>query len=207
MESFEPNDDDVDDLNSGNDSDSHTSKSPISPPTEESLVKLFRSEFGWTGLVANSTDCLTMAVMTTVCLECDRGRRCQGITTLKRKSEPVLQTRLCVNERLMKEKKIAPESKKLDYKGIWKHGSFKEGEKLYLGSHGNVKVLHALSNCTCHHSSLEVEWLPVISEKALELKDVAKNEIFMGRGVEMHHWEYMKGVSLHIPLELLVLPR
>ncbi|KAL3417404.1 hypothetical protein PVAG01_11404 [Phlyctema vagabunda] len=196
-----------DDDSTDSDSDGNVSVNPVPPPTEELLVRLFRSEFGWSGLVANSMDCLTMAVMTTVCLEYDRGRRCRGITTFKRKSEPILQTKLCINERLMREKRIAPEINKLACHGIWKRGSFEEGEKLYLGGHGNVKILNTLSNCLCHHSSLEVEWHPVLSETALELKDVAKNEIIMGKGVEMHHWEYMKGVSLYIPLRLLVLPR
>jgi len=202
IESFE-------EVDTDNDSDLGASGECPSMQMEHLLVKLFRSEFGWTGLVKDSIECLNMTVMVNACLEYKGGRCCRGIATLNRTAktgDPILQTRLIINQSLMEKTGVFPESKTIGCKGYWKIDSFRRGSKLYLGNHGKLKVLEIFGRCSCHCSALEVFWQPMLSEKVRELKDVAKNEMIMGAGVEMHHWEFMEGVSSHKPLRLLVFP-
>jgi hypothetical protein len=175
------------------------------PSIEPWTVSLFRSEHTWTGMVKDSQECFTMAVMVIACLdyddECGFGRRCCGFAPNRDPGYSVLKTAITLNKAILKDEGFCPEKSTGTSVAGWNSRGVKKGTSLHLGDHGTLKVLRRLK----HSSMLEVEWKPLLSETAQEVKNVAGNQLVLGRGVDKHHQEYIQGVSLNLPLKVLVL--
>jgi hypothetical protein len=85
---------------------------------EEVIVTLFRSEYTWTGFLRDSPETITMAIVTSSCVEatddCALGRRCKRgwwedgkyITV---RGFPVIQTSLFVNEAILESSQLVSE--------------------------------------------------------------------------------------------------
>ncbi|KAF4630076.1 hypothetical protein G7Y89_g8065 [Cudoniella acicularis] len=172
---------------------------------ESNMISLFRSEFTWTGLIKDSMDCCTMAVMAIACLSYnDRhhfGRRCRRFATEGKFGYPVMKTSLSINKTILKDEGLQAEEDPSSRTTVWNVESVKKGAEFHLGDHGKLTVRRKLS----HRPILEMEWQPCLSETVQEVKNVAGNQMFLGRGVEKHHWEYMQGAYLRKPISILVL--
>jgi hypothetical protein len=176
-----------------------------SPEAEKMIINLFRSEYTWTSLVKDSEECLTMAVMVTSCLvyrdKHGYGRRCCGFKPIKTNGYPVLKTRLYLNQSILQDEGLlevtCPDTSKVS----WNTDRLRKGTSFNLGNHGTLVMLQKVGK----GSALEVGWKPILSETVQEIKNVAKNEMVLGKGVERHHWEYLPGVCASSPLTVLVL--
>ena len=179
---------------------------------EEHIVTLFRSEHTWTGFLQDSEESLTMAIVGMTCLdflhEKGYGRRCPGQRALandasKSKGFPVLQTSLKLNESMLKDEKLKKEQVDSGRKAIWDAKDLKRGTSFSLGNHGTLKVLTA-STRTC---PVIAEWSAIKSDIMKEVKNVAINEKILGRPVERHHCEYIRGSWEAKPLPVLVMSK
>jgi hypothetical protein len=137
------------------------------PPAEQLIVNLFRSEHSWTGLIEDSEECLTMAIMVSACLEYDDGRgygrRCLrfGSGPCKKKlGYPVLRTRLYPNKSILKSEGLYSDNSD-SCRVVWHTDRVKKGACFYLGNQGKLQVLRNLKDL----STLEMEWKPLLSEK------------------------------------------
>jgi len=172
--------------------------------TEESTVVLLRSEYTWTGLVKDSQECMTMAIMVSSCLDYDDengyGRRCGRLAGPPPSGYPVFQTQLQLNKAALKDEGLSYKRSRDRCQLKYNTEKLKKGAKFYLGEHGTLHVLQPPKSLY-----IEVEWEPLISDLVKEAEDVAKNQIIMGRGVREHHQEYIGGVTISLPLRILVL--
>ena len=197
-----------------------SSESSIRPncdfiPTEEWIVTLFRSEHTWTGFLKDSPECLTMAVMSTACLDFDDvqgfGRRClapspqkDGSTLMWKPGYPVLQTAILLNEDTLKDEGLTCAKPRPGHKRLyWDTTKLKNGSRFMLGDQGRLTVISA-PMCDC---PLIAEWEPVKSVKFQELKNVTINEIALGKNEERHHQEYIRGTWRTSPLDVLLLSK
>ena len=204
------------------DDESNDGQNPPSPPFlgmaqprlnffEEWIATLFRSEHTWTGFLEDSEECLTMAILSTACLDFDHagfGRRCSATYTSTRASKvykgyPVLQTSLQINTELLSKSKLKPDSASNDQSTVWNAKDLREGTTFCLGDHGTLRVLTAASR-TC---STITEWTGVKSKIAKEAKNVAINEKILGRPKEKHHREHIRGKWAEKPLPVLIMSK
>ena len=204
------------------DDESNEDQSPVQPPSiditqtrpnffEEWIVTLFKSEHTWTGFLGDSEECLTMAILSTACLDFDHadfGRHCSTMYTSTRVSKlfkgyPVLQTSLQINTELLSKSKLKPEFVSNDQTTVWNAKDLKEGTTFCLGDHGTLKVLTAAS-LTCPTIT---EWTGVKSEIAREVKNVAFNEKLLSRPKEKHHREHIRGKWAEKPLPVLIMSK
>jgi len=143
--------------------------------------------------------------MVIACLDYDGdrgyGRRCHRFATKGKPGYSVLKTALLLNNAILKGEGLCPEQNQDSCIVSWNTKGVKNSTAFCLGDHGTLKVLRRLK----HSPILEVEWKPVLSETVQEIKNVARNEMILGRGVQRHHQEYIQGVSLSMPLRILVL--
>ena len=183
---------------------------------EDWIVTLFRSEHTWTGLLRDSTTCLTMAVMNDTCLNLENndgyGRQCQykkpahdtqnGPAKKRQKRQigfSVLQTALLLNESILKDEGLKREGR------TWLHKDVKKKTRFDLGEQGSLTVLSQPITEACSSFPLVMEWNPVKSKKWQELKNVSVNEDLLGKNPEKHHQEYIRGKWAVDPLPVLIL--
>jgi hypothetical protein len=179
-------------------------------PVEEWIVTLYRSRHTWTGFLADSAEVMTVAIAGTTCLDsndhdafgqrCSRGRSESGMDT-KSRGYPVLQTSLLINESIIKAGVLKKEKVDSGQKEIWNAKNLKRGTEFSLGSQGTLRVV---SGPTRRCSAI-MEWDPVRSELLQEIRDVVVNEMFLGRNIERHHDEYIRGAWQGEPKPLPVL--
>ena len=182
---------------------------------EEWIVTLFRSEHTWTGFLQDSPECLTMAIMDTTCLDLDDAdgyvRRCQS----SRSSEdgrlvkwtpgyPVLQTSMLLNEQVLKNEGLEYQKhKNRGHKRYWDITRVKKNSRFTLGDHGSLTVYSSPRK----DSPLIMEWDPVDNKTWQEVKNSDLNETILGKNVERHHQEYIRGAWDANPLPILILSR
>ncbi|KAF5877105.1 putative transcription factor cys6 protein [Botrytis fragariae] len=179
---------------------------------EEWIVTLFRSEHTWTGFLEDSEESLTMVVVGKECLDFhnqDGFGRCCSLTT-KTKGYPVLQTSLQINESLLSNCSIKLKQEKVDSskKPIWNAHELKRGTTFCLGNHGTLEVISGSSKLC----PTVVEWKGVKGGKSVggilkEVKNVGVNENLLGKSVEKHHKEFIRGCWEVKPLPILVLSK
>ncbi|QSZ36241.1 hypothetical protein DSL72_007367 [Monilinia vaccinii-corymbosi] len=179
---------------------------------EEWVVTLFRSEHTWTGFLEDFEDSLTMAVVGMNCLDFHdqngSGRRCS--LSSQSKGYPVLQTSLQINESLLSGSSTRPKKEKVDSDGktIWNARELKRGTMFRLGNHGALEVVSGSSELC----PVVLEWKGLRGGKSVggilkEMKNVGINKSLLGRGVELHHKEFIRGFWEIKPLPVLVLSK
>ncbi|KAF7907793.1 hypothetical protein EAE99_011918 [Botrytis elliptica] len=179
---------------------------------EELIVTLFRSEHTWTGFLEDSEESLTMVVVGKECLDFhdqDGFGRCCSLTA-KTKGYPVLQTSLQINESLLSNCSAKLKQEKVDSskKTIWNAHELKRGTTFCLGNHGTLEVISGSSKLC----PTVVEWKGVKGGKSVggilkEVKNVGVNENLLGKSVEKHHREFIRGCWEVKPLPVLVLSK
>lgn len=179
---------------------------------EEWIVTSFRSEHTWTGFLEDSEETSTMAVMGMNCLDFhdrDGFGRCCSLSP-KSKGYPVLQTSLQINESLLSSCSVKLKQEKVNggKQTIWNAQDLKRGTTFCLGNHGTLEVVSASSKLC----PVIVEWKGVKGGKSVggllkEVKNVGVNETLLGKGVERHHKEFIRGCWEVKPLPVLVLSR
>ena len=181
--------------------------------SEEWIVTVFRSEHTWTGFLQDSPECLTMAVMDSVCLDIDDAaqyaRRCQSLRPNDKgsfdkwsKGYPVLQTAVLLNKALLKSEGLCIERTK-EHRERWNAENLKRNCRFHLGDHGNLRTLSSATKRT----PAFMEWEPIISEKWQELKNINVNQDLLGKNHERHHQEYIRGVWEVDALPVLLLSK
>ena len=164
---------------------------------EDWIVTFSRTKHTWTEFLSDTTTRFTMAIIDPICLECTdtnlQERRCQSRE--KHIGFSTLQTALQLNESILKNEGLKYENRSWDITAVKKHARFD------LGDHGSLKVF--VKPCLGAH--LIVEWSPVKSKKWQELKDVSINEDMLGRQLNQHHQEYVRGKWDVEPLPILIL--
>ena len=184
---------------------------------EDWIVTLFRSEHTWTGLLRDSTTCLTMAVVNDTCLSLSDtdgyGRQCQfqesddakqnGMVKGKKPQLgfSVLQTALLLNESILKDEGLKREGR------TWVFQNVKQKARFDLGEQGLLTVISKPNMTTCQSLPLVMEWSAVKSKKWQELKNVSVNEDLLGKNPEKHHQEYIRGKWVVDPLPVLILSK
>jgi hypothetical protein len=88
-------------------------------------------------------------------------------------------------------------------KAIWNAMELKKGTRFSLGNHGTLKVLTAANRTR----PTIVEWNDVKSDTLQEVKNVGINEKLLGKNMERHHREYIRGSWEPRPLPILVLSK
>ena len=183
---------------------------------EDWIVTLYRSEHTWTGLLRDSTTCLTMAVVNDTCLSLENtdgyGRQCQSrkLSGEKRKDMgkwkkkqqagfSVLQTALLLNESILKDEGLKREGR------AWVFKDVKKKTRFDLGEQGHLTVVSDASKSQSASFPLVMEWSPVKSKRWQELKNVSVNEDLLGKNPDKHHQEYIRGKWVVDPLPVLVL--
>ncbi|TGO10582.1 hypothetical protein BTUL_0131g00230 [Botrytis tulipae] len=179
---------------------------------EEWIVTLFRSEHTWTGFLEDSEESLTMVVVGKQCLDFhdqDGFGRCCSLAA-KTKGYPVLQTSLQINESLLSNcsAKLKQEKVVSSKKTIWNAHELKRGTTFCLGNHGTLEVISGSSKLC----PTVVEWRGVKGGKSVggilkEVKNVGINENLLGKSVEKHHKEFIRGYWEVKPLPVLVLSK
>jgi len=185
---------------------------------EEVIVTLFRSEYTWTGFLRDSPETITLAIVTSSCLEAidDRtvGRRCKRgwwedgkYVTVR--GFPVIQTSLFVNEAILESSQLV--SHRLprrsrgypSYRG-WNTEGLQESSRFSLGDHGTLEVTVVPTEC-CPVTIMA--WSDVKSSTWNEMKEVGFNEQLLGRSREPHHKEHISGVWETQPLPVLIMSK
>jgi hypothetical protein len=182
---------------------------------EDMIVSLFRSEYTWTPFLMDSPKIITMAIITTSCLEATDdskwGRRCQrgwreGGKFIKIPGYPVLATSLFVNESILESKQLV--SKKL--RGLscrkWDTRGLCATAKFSLGDHGELEVLTTPTR-NCPVTTMEWQGVIGLKESWNEIKDANINEEFFGRGRTPHHKEHISGEWETLPLPILIISK
>ncbi|KAF7862488.1 hypothetical protein EAF04_007361 [Stromatinia cepivora] len=179
---------------------------------EEWIVTLFRSEHTWTGFLEDSEESLTMAVVGMNCLDFhdqDGFGRCCSLSS-KPKGYPVLQTSLQINESLLSSYSGKLKQEKVDSgrQAIWNARELRSGTTFSLGDHGRLEVISGSSKLC----PVVVEWTGVKGGKSVgglmkEVKNVGVNENLLGKGVEKHHKEFIRGCWEVKPLPVLILSK
>lgn len=178
---------------------------------EEWIATLYKSEHTWTGFLEDSEESMTVAILSSACLDFDHagfGRRCSTTYNMTSSSKsckgyPVLQTSLQINTELLSNNKLKAELVSNGKSTIWNAKDLQKGATFCLGDHGTLKVLTAATG-TC---PTVTEWTGVKREIAKEVKNVAINEKFLGRPKEKHHREHIRGKWAEKPLPVLIMSK
>jgi serine/threonine protein kinase len=185
---------------------------------EEVIVTLFRSEYTWTSFLRDSPETITMAIVTSGCLEAidDRalGRRCKRgwwedgkyITV---RGFPVIQTSLFVNEAILESSQLVSERVPGRSRGcpsyrVWNTEGLQESSRFSLGDHGTLEVTVLPTKC-CPVTIMA--WGDLTSSTWNEIKEVGFNEQLLGRSREPHHKEHISGVWETQPLPVLIMSK
>ena len=182
---------------------------------EDMIVSLFRSEYTWTPFLMDSPEIITMAIITTSCLEATDdskwGRRCQrgwreGGKFVKGPGYPVLATSLFVNESILESKQLVSKKlrgfscRKWDTRGLCATARFS------LGDHGELEVLTTPTR-NCPVTTMEWQGVIGLKESWNEIKDANINEEFFGNGRTPHHKEHISGEWETLPLPILIISK
>jgi hypothetical protein len=182
---------------------------------EEWMVTLSRREHSWTRFLKDTHDCLTMAAMSSSCLDLDGtagwGRSCRQVVGKNEEPKiditltfPVLQTAVLINEslvsRLVKQGQLRLEKSDCEEPCSWDISGLKRGTKFSLGEQGTLTV-YTISGCG---SALVVKWDPVLSQTLHEFINVGIKGNTLGTHVEGHHREYIRGQWKCEPLRVLI---
>jgi len=185
---------------------------------EEVIVTLFRSEYTWTGFLRDSPETITLAIVTSSCLEAidDRavGRRCKRGWWEEGKyvtvgGFPVIQTSLFVNEAILESSQLVSErvsrrSRRYPSCRLWNTDGLQESSRFSLGDHGTLEVTVLPTKC-CPVAIMA--WSDVKSSTWNEIKEVGVNEQLLGRSREPHHKEHISGVWETQPLPVLIMSK
>jgi len=185
---------------------------------EEFIVKLFRSEYTWTGFLQDSPETITLAIVTSSCLEAidERavGRRCKRgwwedgkYVTVR--GFPVFQTSLFVNEAILESSQLLSERLPGRSRGcpsyrVWNTEGLQESSRFSLGDHGTSEVTEVPTKC-CPVTIMA--WSGVKRSTWNEMKEVTFNEQLLGRSREPHHKEHISGVWETQPLPVLIMSK
>jgi hypothetical protein len=182
---------------------------------ENVIVTIFRSEYIWTPFLNDSPEIITMAIITTSCLEAadeqGLGRRCQrgwqeGNKFVKIRGYPVLATSLFVNESILESKQLVSKRIRGGCFRIWDTGSLCEKARFSLGDHGELEV-YARPTRKCPVTIMEWQGVIGVKESWNEIKDANMNEEFFGRSRTPHHKEHISGEWETRPLPILIMSK
>jgi hypothetical protein len=182
---------------------------------ENVMVTLSRSEYTWTPFLVDSPETITMANITTSCLEAAEeqglGRRCQrgwreGNKFVKIRGYPVLATSLFVNESILESKQLVSKKIRGGCYLIWDTNGLCEKARFSLGDHGELEVYAKPSR---KYPVTIMEWQGVIGAKETwnEIKEANVNEEFFGRSRTPHHKEHISGEWETRPLLILIMSK
>lgn len=210
------------DLDMDTESTSNASRSNVQN-YEEWIVSLFRDEHSWTGLLRDSPETLTFAIIGEICLYmkntpvlgwercCLAPReRLNGTVLCWTPGDPVLETSLLLNEAILsdsdeglrrrdprKSKRKRGEAGSI-IKQCWETRHLKKNYNFSLGIQGSLTFKQR------YEGHMIMKWKPAFSETFQALRDYDVNGRILGKQRTPHHQEYMMGEWGMQPIPVLV---
>lgn len=185
------------------------------PTYEEWIVSPFRHEPTWTGLLRDSPETATVAIVSGICLCMNHkpifGEQCclaprgkPNGTYVWSPGDPLPETSLLINEDLLKDvglRRCYPKANKrkrsegtATIKQAWDIKDLRTNSKFSLGIQGSLKLYRRIED------QLIMDWSPALIES---WRDGIMNEKFPAKRGH-HHQEYIRGDWAMPPLPVIV---